>query len=98
MNLDVDINIQAIKPIFRQNDISFAGIFGSRAKGTQRESSDLDILVEFKKSKSLLDLIRVQNIISDILNLDVDLVTEDSVSPLIKDKILRDLIVIYGKR
>jgi hypothetical protein len=93
-----NINIQAIEPIFRQNDISFAGIFGSRAKGTQRKSSDLDILVEFKKSKSLLDLIRVQNILSDTLNLDVDLVTKDGVSPLIKDKILRDLVVIYGKR
>jgi hypothetical protein len=93
-----NINIQAMEPIFRQNDISFAGIFGSRAKGMQEKSSDLDILVDFKKPKSLIDLIRVQNILSDILNLDVDLVTEDSVSPLIKDNILNDLVVIYGKR
>ncbi|MBI2058113.1 MAG: nucleotidyltransferase domain-containing protein, partial [Candidatus Yanofskybacteria bacterium] len=43
--------IEKIKVIFVENDIEYAAIFGSRARGDNRPDSDLDILIRFKKDK-----------------------------------------------
>ena len=50
------------------------GIFGSFARGENTKGSDLDILVEFKDSPSLLTLIKLENQLSEILGIKVDLV------------------------
>lgn len=94
----IDTNL--IKEILHKNDIEFAGLFGSRARGEETDESDLDVLIRFKpdSNKSLLDLIRIQNEIADTLGIKVDLVTEASISPHIRDYIMRDLKLIYGKR
>ena len=51
------------------------GIFGSFARGDNKKGSDIDILVEFKESPSLLTLIKLENDLSEILGIKVDLVT-----------------------
>ena len=50
------------------------GIFGSFARGDYKKGSDIDILVEFKVSPSLLTLIKLENDLSEILGIKVDLV------------------------
>ena len=51
------------------------GIFGSFARGDNKKGSDIDILVEFKESPSLLTLIRLENELSEVRARKVDLVT-----------------------
>lgn len=92
-----EINIQSLKSILVNNGVEFAGIFGSRARGDNKPDSDLDILVRFKKDdKSLIDLIHIENLLSDAFGVRVDLVTEGGMSPYIKPYILKDLKVILG--
>ena len=59
-------------------------IFGSYARGEQRETSDIDIIVDFEETPTLIELLRVEEEIERILGIKVDLLTEDSISPFIK--------------
>ena len=71
------------------------GIFGSFARNQQSTSSDIDILVDFKEQKSILELIEIEMELEDALKRKVDLITETSVHPYLKDYIQKDLQVIY---
>ncbi len=71
------------------------GIFGSYARGDNKKNSDIDILVELKKSPSLIELIRLENELSNILGIKVDLVTTGALkNQIIKRNIQKDLISI----
>ena len=71
------------------------GIFGSFARGDNKKGSDIDILVEFKESPSLLTLIKLENDLSEILGVKVDLVTTGALkNKRIKKSIKKDLISI----
>ena len=49
-------------------------LFGSRASGTNREDSDVDLLIEFTEPVTLLTLAELQEVLEDALQLDVDVV------------------------
>jgi len=71
------------------------GIFGSYARGDNKKDSDIDILVKFKESPSLLTLIKLENDLSEILGVKVDLVTTGALkNKRIKKSIKKDLINI----
>jgi predicted nucleotidyltransferase len=71
------------------------GIFGSFARGDNKKGSDIDILVEFKEAPSLLTLIKLENDLSEILGVKVDLVTTGALkNKRIKKSIQKDLINI----
>lgn len=84
--------------ICRQNDVSKVGLFGSMARGEANENSDIDLLVDFSKRKSLIDLVALENQLTDALGRKVDLLTEPAISPYLRDRILADLKVIYEAR
>ena len=74
----------------------FVGIFGSYARNQNISTSDIDILVSFKKTYSLLKLIHMENELSDKLGIKVDLVTIGSLkNEIIKNNIMNDLQTIY---
>jgi uncharacterized protein len=87
-----------ITPILQRNDVVFAGIFGSRARGEERADSDVDLLVSFNKQKGLFELVGLERDLSEELNLKVDLVTEGALSPSLKTEVLKDLQPLYGQR
>ena len=71
------------------------GIFGSYVRGEQQPDSDLDLLVEFDdRALSLLDFIRVENELSDLLNLKVDLVEKRALKPHIGRRILSEVVSV----
>jgi len=84
-----------ITPILERNGVEKAAIFGSAAKGTAKRDSDVDILVKFKRNdKSLLDLSGLKIELEEKLNKKVDILTYDSLHPLLKDIILNSQKVI----
>ena len=60
-----------------------------KACTVQRRNSDLDILVTFEDEPSLLTFIAIENYLSDLLGVKVDLVMKDSLKPAIGKNILR---------
>ena len=87
---------QKIIPILKKHDVSKAALFGSVARGEATQKSDVDILIKFSKRKTLLDLVDLEYILGDVLGKKVDLVTYNSINPLVKEYIMRDEKIIYG--
>ena len=72
------------------------GIFGSFARNEDTPGSDIDILVRFKDTLSLFDLVRIEFELSSLLGKKVDLVTEPSLkNKKLKEYIYKDLQIIY---
>jgi hypothetical protein len=72
------------------------GFFGSFARNEETANSDIDILVKFSSTVSLLDMARMHRELSKILGREVDLVTEASLkNPKLIKYIYEDLKVIY---
>ena len=67
--------------IFQTDSFIYIEIFGSYARGEQKETSDLDVIVEFEKRKSLLELVGIEQELEDNLGIKIDLLTEASISP-----------------
>jgi len=65
-------------------------VFGSVAKGVDREGSDIDLLVDVREGTSLFDLVGLQQDFEDALGMKVDLLTEPELHPMIKDRILAE--------
>lgn len=69
-------------------------IFGSYVRSEQDEDRDLDILVTFKEVPSLLTFIVIENYLSDLLGIKVDLVMKESLKPKIGQRILQEAIPV----
>ena len=72
------------------------GIFGSYVRGEETVTSDLDILIEFESGYrfGLLTFCHLENYLSDLLEVNVDLVMKDSLKPRIGQKILSEVIYL----
>ena len=69
-------------------------VFGSYLRGEEKKESDMDMLVEFYKTTDLLEFIALESFLSEILGHKVDLVMREALRPRIKDRILREAVVI----
>ena len=83
-------------PILKKEGIIRSSVFGSVIRGEDTKESDIDILVELPRGKTLFDLVGLQYKLEDVLRKKVDLITYKSIHPRLKDKILREHIQIYG--
>ena len=89
------INHQIISYL-RQYDPERIGIFGSYARGEETPESDIDILVKFNKTLTLLDLAKIHIELSRKVGKKIDLVTEPSLkNERLKSYIYKDLDIIY---
>lgn len=81
-------------PILKRYGVSRAAVFGSFARNQMRRSSDIDILIDIKKDISLLDFVGLKLEIEEALGKKVDLVEYETIKPLIKERIIREQLVI----
>lgn len=72
------------KEVAEKYGIKSIRIFGSYTEGKQRETSDLDLIVVFEKTPSLIELVRIEEELGKMLGVKVDLLTEEAISPFIK--------------
>lgn len=93
--MDIATIAKKAEPIFRRNQVSYAGIFGSRARGDNRPDSDIDVVVKFFQGATLLTLASVQEELSDVLKIKADVVTKRSIHPALRSNIYKDLRKIY---
>jgi len=67
-------------------------LFGSYARGEEKEESDIDILVEFTKPIDLFIFMELEERLSDLLGAKVDLVMRDTLKPRIRDRIMKEAV------
>ena len=78
-----------IRRIARSHGVSRVRVFGSHAAGCARRSSDVDLLVTLRSDRDLLDLVDFKLDVQDLLGCEVDVVTENGLSPYLRRTILR---------
>ncbi|HEX2051800.1 MAG TPA: nucleotidyltransferase domain-containing protein [Actinomycetota bacterium] len=65
-------------------------VFGSRARGDASPESDLDLLVAVSPRTSILDLIRMELELEELLGIDVQVVSEGSLRPPFRESVMRE--------
>ncbi len=70
------------------------GIFGSYVRGQQKKRSDVDILVEFEEVPGLLKFIELEDYLSGLLGVKVDLVRKKSIREELRDTILNEVVMV----
>ncbi len=95
MKVNKEHLFKKIISLIKKYGVKKVAIFGSYARGEEKPKSDIDILVEFSERKSLLDIVGIEQELSDALGMKVDLLTEKSISSYLIGRIKKEMKVIY---
>jgi uncharacterized protein len=74
--------------------VKTVGIFGSYLRNEQTDKSDIDILIDYEETPSLITLIELEYYLEEVLNSKVDLVTSKGIKPPLRESILREVVYI----
>jgi len=85
---------QQLPSLAERYHVESLGVFGSYVRREQRPDSDLDLLVTFYEPLSLLEFIELENYLTDVLGVKVDLVMKDALKPRIGSHILNEVVVL----
>lgn len=94
MKADLEQIKKKALPILRAAGVTRSSIFGSYVRGDNRKDSDIDILVDFPKSKGLFEFVGLQQKLEEVLGKKVDLGEYSSLKPRIKDSVLSQQVRI----
>ena len=89
----------AVAEYFKTQPIVRAWIFGSYARGEETPLSDVDLLVQYDENArvSLLKIASMSNELEDILDRQVDLVSEKCLRQRVAESVNRDKVLIYER-
>lgn len=95
-------NVDDIKQVLLQHKaelrhkfkVKNIGVFGSYVRGEQKRASDVDVLVEFEEPVGLFEFMALENYLSDLLGVKVDLVSKKALKPHIGERILQEVVMI----
>ncbi len=98
MDMYTEIRRKAV-PILKPY-INRLAVFGSTVRGEATSNSDLDLLIRLKPSGKrpklgLFKLMEIEEALKKKLGREIDLVTEDSLSPYIRPYVEKEKVVIY---
>ena len=85
---------EIIVEILLKHEVRKASLFGSLVREEMTIDSDIDLIIEFKGDKSLLDLAALKIELEEKLKLKVDVLTYNSIHPLLKNQILAEQVEI----
>ena len=85
---------QVLPEINRKYHVESIGIFGSYVRSDETHDSDLDLLVNFKRKPGLLKYIELENYLTELLGIKVDLVMQSALKPEIGKQILKEIVYI----
>ncbi|HWN73190.1 MAG TPA: nucleotidyltransferase domain-containing protein [Solirubrobacterales bacterium] len=83
---------RAILDAARKRGITRVRVFGSVARGDYGPGSDLDLLVDLKPGRTLLDLAGFRREVADLLDLPVDVATPDMLKDRLRDEVLEEAL------
>lgn len=76
---------EAMVALLQRHGVTNAQVFGSAARGDDREDSDVDLLVDLAPGTDLFDLVRIRTELEQLLGVRVDLVPREG----LKERVLR---------
>ena len=89
--------LRTYRAALHENGATGLFIFGSRAIGTQRPDSDLDLFIDFDpevKIPNMFRLMQIEEEMSQTLGIPVTITTRNALHPLMREKIERDAIQV----
>jgi predicted nucleotidyltransferase len=94
--------LEELKQILRQNklllqehyQVTQLGIFGSYARGEQTPESDVDVLIDYERAPTLFKLVELQDFLSSLTGLRVDVVTKNGLKPRIRERVLSEVVYL----
>ena len=81
-------------PILKEAGVTRSSLFGSYVRSEQNDKSDIDMLVDFPKGKSLFDFVELQQKLEKTLKRKVDLGEYTTIKPRLRDSILKEAVQI----
>ena len=95
MNYELQEIKDIVIPIAKTYGVSKVGVFGSYARGEANENSDVDIYIEKRKLRSLIQYFSFVNDLEHSLGCHVDVVTTNAMDKEFVENIMREGITIY---
>ena len=87
--------LKVYNALLRENGATALFVFGSRARGSERPDSDLDLFIDYDptlKIPNMFRLMQIEEKISETLGIPVTITTRDALHPLMKKNIERDAV------
>jgi predicted nucleotidyltransferase len=86
--------LRAHEPELKAAGVVRLSLFGSLARDTAGPESDIDLLAAFDEARplSLLDVIRIENQLADLLGQPVDLIEEGAIKPRVQQSVDREAV------
>ena len=89
---DIKNKLTALKPELHERfGVSEIGVFGSWVRGEQKETSDIDVLVDFDRFVGLFELMELQDYLEEVFGCNVDIAPKDSLRKHIGKYILSEV-------
>ena len=87
--------IERLIEVCRNHGTRRIALFGSFVRGEAGPDSDIDLIVDFLRPTGFLALVKLERELSEAIGRKVDLITEQAISPHLRDRILSEQQVIY---
>lgn len=92
----INLHTEPIVAICKRYSVSTISVFGSTVRGESTPESDIDLLVSFSQPISFLQLVALERELTEALGRKVDLLTENSLSPYLREQILAERQLVYA--
>ncbi|MBW1809244.1 MAG: nucleotidyltransferase family protein [Deltaproteobacteria bacterium] len=89
------LEIQKIIDVCLAYGIRKIALFGSFVRGEAGPDSDIDLIVDFSGPTGFITLVKLERELSEVMGRKVDLLTEQAISPHLRNRILNEQQVIY---